>query len=264
MQRSFGIKGHIILFLMFISFGAWGQDDFRLGVGDVVKISVYDQPDLSTSAKVNAAGVIIMPLIGAVKVGGLTTTQAEQRISQQLQDGGFVKNPQVVIAIAEIKSQQVAVLGFVKNSAKVPIEGPMSIIDVIAQAGGFTAEAGDMVQILREDGAKRKVIRVDMGSVFNGAVDQVIDVRAGDVVLIPRMDVFYIYGEVRKPGSYRLERDMTVVQALSIGGGLSERGTQKGIRVRRRNAQGNVDELDIDLNGLLKPNDVIFVKESLL
>jgi polysaccharide export outer membrane protein len=181
-----------------------------------------------------------------------------------LQEGGFVKNPQVVLAITEIRSQQVAVLGFVKNSAKIPFEGSMSIIDVIAQAGGFTTEAGDTVQILREEGTKRKVIRVDMGSVFNGAVDQVIDVRAGDVVLVPRMDMFYIYGEVRKPGSYRLERDMTVVQALSIGGGLSERGTQKGIRVRRRNTHGSVEELDVDLNGILKPNDVIFVKESLL
>lgn len=263
MLRAYRVRWLTLLVVLF-SVCAWSQDDFRLGSGDTVKVSVYDQPDLATTAKVNAAGVIVMPLVGAVKVGGLTAAQAELRISQMLQEGGFVKNPQVVLAITEIRSQQVAVLGFVKNSAKIPFEGSMSIIDVIAQAGGFTSEAGDTVQILREEGTKRKVIRVDMGSVFNGAVDQVIDVRAGDVVLVPRMDMFYIYGEVRKPGSYRLERDMTVVQALSIGGGLSERGTQKGIRVRRRNTHGNVEELDVDLNGILKPNDVIFVKESLL
>lgn len=263
MLSAFGVRA-LTLFLVIYSACALSQDDFRLGAGDVVKITVYDQPDLSTNSKVNAAGVIVMPLVGAVKVGGLTATQAEQRIAQMLQEGGFVKNPQVVLAITEIRSQQVAVLGFVKNSAKIPFEGSMSIIDVIAQAGGLTNEAGDNVQILREEGTKRKVIRVDMGAVFNGSVDQVIDVRAGDVVLVPRMDVFYIYGAVNKAGSYRLERDMTVVQALSIGGGLSARGTQRGIRVKRRNVQGTIEDLKTDLNGILKPNDVIFVDESIL
>ena len=89
------------------------------------------------------------------------------------------------------------------------------------------------------------------------------EVKAGDIVIVPRADMFYIYGEVKSPGRNRLEANMTVMQALSVAGGLTERGTERGIRVKRRNSEGEIKEIKVELTDLLQPDDVVYVKESL-
>jgi polysaccharide export outer membrane protein len=94
-------------------------------------------------------------------------------------------------------------------------------------------------------------------------MDKNFSVRNGDIIFVPRAPLFYIYGEVQRPGAYRLEKDMTVMQALSVGGGLNVRGTERGIRINRHNGDGKVTTIEIRMDDLVRENDVIFVKESL-
>ena len=236
--------------------------EFQLGSGDVIKIDVFDQPELATSAKISVTGRVVMPLIGAVKVSGLTTTQVESKISKLLADGGFVRRPQVMVTVVQVHSQQVSVLGHVVKPGKYPLEGPTTVIDLLASAGGLDSQAAEVITIIRGGKDKKETISVDTGEFFTGQVASNIELKAGDLVLVPKMNVFYIYGEVRKPGAYRLERGMSIVQALSVGGGLTDRGTQRGIHIKRKNTKGKVKEHAADLNDLLQPNDVVYVKES--
>ena len=237
--------------------------DYTLGVGDIVKISVYEQPDLATTAQISVSGQVVMPLAGSISIKGLTTAQAEQSIATRLRMGGFVKQPQVSVTVQEYRSQQVAVLGYVRKPDKYPVEAMSTVLEVLARAGGVAEDAGDVVTIVREATGKKSIFKVNLASFFSGDMSQNIGIVSGDLILVPRMNLYYIYGEVGKPGAYRLERDMTVVQALSVGGGLSDRGTQNGIRIKRQAQSGAVEEIQVGLNDLLQPNDVVYVRESL-
>lgn len=236
--------------------------DYVLGIGDIIKIAVYEQPDLATTAQIGAAGQIMLPLVGPVSIKGLTTSQAEQSIVNRLRAGGFVKQPQVSVIVQEYRSQQVAVLGHVRKPDKYPVEATNTVLEILARAGGVTEEAGDIITVVRDSAGKKVVFRISISSFYSGDLSQNIAVTSGDLILVPRMNLYYIYGEVGKPGAYRLERDMTVVQALSVGGGLSDRGTQNGIRIKRQ-ASGAVEEMQVGLNDMLQPNDVVYVRESL-
>lgn len=237
--------------------------DYTLGVGDIVKVSVYEQPDLATTSQITASGQIMLPLAGSVMLKGLTAAQAEQAIATRLRSGGFVKQPQVSVVVQEYRSQQVAVLGYVRKPDKYPVEATSSVLEVLARAGGVTEEAGDLITVVRNTGDKKSTFKVSLASFYNGDMGQNIAVNSGDLIIVPRMNLYYIYGEVGKPGAYRLERDMTVVQALSVGGGLSDRGTQNGIHIKRQAQSGAVEEVQVGLNDLLQPNDVVYVRESL-
>ncbi len=237
--------------------------EYTLGPGDVVKVQVYEQPDLTSSVPVSQRGTIRFWLLGDVKVGGMTVSAAEKTIGSLLEKGGYIKRPQVSVMVEQYRSQQVAVLGWVNKPGKYPIEGVASVIDVLAQAGGLRQDGGDRITVIRtQDGATRS-IAVDIGLIYLGDLSQSIELQANDLVVVPRMDMFYVYGEVRGPNAYRLERDMTVMQALSVAGGLTPRGTERGVRVTRRAPSGQVQEVGVSLNDTLKPNDVVYVKESL-
>lgn len=258
LYASFALVGVLLLWA-----GLAMAQDYKLGVGDVIKVTVYQQPELTTTGRINAAGMITMPLLGPLKLAGLDLSQAEARVMRALKDGGLVVNPQVVIGVEEVNSQQVAVLGMVNNPGKYPLADRTSLVDVLASAGGIAKEAGERAVVIRQQGGSKKVIDVDLGAVLLGANDGNIELVAGDTVSVPRMDVFYIYGEVNRPGSYRLERGMTVVQALAVGGGLTSKASQRGISVKRRKADGAINEVSVDLDSNLLPNDVIFIKQSL-
>lgn len=256
----------ILLFILSHVVNVNAQDvvkDYVLGPTDIIKVTVYEQPDLTLTAQITASGQIVMPLIGAITVQGLTAIQAEAKIADALRKGGYVKSPQVTVTVQEFRSQQVAVLGYVKKSDKYSIDATSTIIDILARAGGVTEEAGDVITIVKNLKGKKSIHKVNLSSFYTGDLSQNIEITAGDLILIPKMETYYIYGEVGKPGAYRLERNMTLVQALSVGGGLTDRGTQKGILIKRQKGNGEIEELQADLNDRLAPNDVIYVRESL-
>ena len=242
-----------------------GKQDYRLGPGDAIGVQVYQSPDLSVDARVSESGVISYPLVGSVQLGGLTIAEAEKKIADALRNGGFVKVPQVNIVLRQVRGNQVAVLGQVSRPGRFPIETTNTrVSDMLAAAGG-TTPTGDDVLILtgQRDGKPfRKVI--DIPALFlNAKSDEDIPVAAGDTLYVNKAPVFYIYGEAQKPGPYRIERGMTVMQALAQGGGPTARGSQNRLRIHRRDATGKVVEAVPQLTDLVRPEDVIYVRESI-
>lgn len=250
--------------LLALTLGQAAGAEVLLGPGDVLKLSVYGNPDLALETRVGDTGAITFPLLGQVNVGGIPVMAAEKKIAGLLETGGYLKRPQVNIIVTQLQSQQVGVLGQVNRPGRYPLESRRSLMDVLALAGGIGPEGGDTVSVLRRrDGkaTKETIDVVDM--VRSGEMKQDLEVAAGDIIYVERAPRFYIYGEVQRPGAFRLERSMTVLQALSVGGGLTPRGTERGIRIKRRDAQGKVQVIDARHDNLLQTDDIVYVRESL-
>jgi polysaccharide export outer membrane protein len=238
---------------------------YPLGVGDLVRVSVYQQADMATETRVSERGTITVPLIGPVAVQGLTAVQIEGAIASLLRSKGQVRDPQVTVTVLKFNSRQVSVLGLVSRPGRYALEeGQYRLTDVLSLAGGIVAEGADSVTLVRTSPAgQTQRLEIDVPTLFKAGDFSNNPVMAGgDSVYVARAPVFYIYGEVNKPGAFRLDKDMTVMQALSVGGGLTQRGTERSVQIRRRNGRGAYDLLGGGLNERLQPDDVVFVRES--
>lgn len=236
---------------------------YLLGPGDVVKITVFQNPDMTTETRITDTGLITFPLIGSIAIGGGTATQAEQKIALALKTGGFVKQPQVNLVVTQFRFRQVSVLGYVGRPGRYPLEDQrLRLADVLSLAGGVVQTGGDTVYVIRQVDGKEQRFAVDLdAAVAANDLDKNFEVFAGDTIYVPKQSFIYIYGQVNRPGQYRLERGMTVMQALAVGGGVTLRGTEKGLTVRR-NSGGKVETINAGLQDKLQAEDVIFVKES--
>jgi polysaccharide export outer membrane protein len=243
---------------------AYALEEYLLTPGDVIKVSVFKNPDLLLDARVSEAGTIGFPLLGSVPVAGLTLPAAERKIAQLLKDGGFVLNPQVNILLTTAVGNQVAVLGQVNRPGRYPIEGAGgNLTGMLAEAGGIAPTGADVVIVTGMRNGKlfrREIDVVNMS--LNGTTADDIELRGGDTLFVNRSPMFYIYGQVQRPGGYRLEKGMTVMQALADGGGMTGKGTSRGIVLHRRDATGKVKESGASLDEDVKDQDVIYVKES--
>lgn len=261
--------GHVICLLLCLLFSggavAAADKDYRLSVGDVLHITVYEHPDLTTDARVSESGTINFPLVGETQLAGKNLREAERTIAQALTQGNYVKQAQVNILVSLYRGNQVSVLGQVLRPGRFPLDQSATVTDLLALAGGMLPTAADQIVLLRNDGAGQPERQtLDINELFENARAGVnVDVKDGDIVFVPRAPQFYIYGEVQRGGVYRLERNMTVAQGLSVGGGLSPRGTQNGIKILRANANGGMNTYDAKLADPLQANDVIYVKEAL-
>lgn len=244
---------------------AWSaDDDYRMGTGDVMHITVYGNPDLATDARVGEDGGITFPLIGAVKASGQTPSMIEKEIATRLAKGGFIVDPNVNLNIVQYRGQQISVLGRVNQPGKISLEKVSRITDALALARGISADGADVVTLVRTHDGKTQYRDIDVIALFKQGGEASNElVQDGDVLNVARQPMFYIYGEVQRPGSFRLEQNMSVVQALSMGGGVTSRGTQRGITILRRASDGSMLELDAQPADLVKKDDVIYVKESL-
>jgi len=235
-----------------------------LGMGDLVRVTVFRNPDLTTEARVTERGTILFPMIGEVHVAGMTPAQAGSLIARKLRDGRFVVNPEVTVALAQVNSRQVAVLGAVNKPGRYPLDSQnFRITDFLAAAGGIAAPGSDHVTLVStHDGATTKR-DIDLNAIFrDGDLSQNLALQPGDTIYVEKAPMVYIYGEVQKAGAYRLEPHMTVMQALALGGGLTTRGTQRGIKIARRTDHG-VRQIDARLTDVVQNDDVIYVAESL-
>jgi polysaccharide export outer membrane protein len=234
-----------------------------LGPGDVVKASVYGSPDLAIETRISDSGTMTFPLLGEVQVGGLTTQQAEQKIGGLLQKNGYLKIAQVNLLVTTLASQQVSVLGQVNRPGRYPVDGPRKVLDMLAVAGGVGPDGGDMVGLVRNRNgvATRETIDV-VDIVRKGELSRDYEVSGGDIIFVERAPRAYVMGEVQRPGPLRVERAMTVQQAIAAGGGLTPRGTQRGLRITRRDANGAARTSEAKLEDAVQADDVITVKES--
>ena len=237
------------------------SEDYRLGAGDLLKIAVFDHDELSIDARVSQTGNITFPLVGQVPVAGLSTRDAELLLARRLMDGAFLKQPQVSILVSEYQSQKVAVMGQVTKPGQYPLDASKRVIDVIAMAGGLLNDsAADDASLVRADGSR---VVIDLQKLFDGDPTMNLVVHDGDTVFVRRAPQFYIYGQVQHPGQYRLARNTTISQAISIGGGLTPRGTQRRAIVKRLDAQGKEHRYSVGDEDVLQPDDVLLIKQSL-
>ena len=236
-----------------------------LGVGDVIRISVYQNPDLNTEARISEQGQINFPLIGNVSVGGSTINAAEHKIARSLRDGGFVLRPQVSIQVVTIRSSQVSILGQVNKPGRYPIDMVGSrVSEMVAAAGGVLPTGADVVTLVGTRNGNPIKLDIDLPAILQaGKAELDMTVENGDIIYVDRAPMAYIYGEVQRPGAIRVERGLTLLQALAQSGGLTARGTERGIKVHRRDANGVVRVEDIKMNDLIERDDVIYVRESL-
>lgn len=335
---------YLLAFLLSV-FSMYSYADYTLGAGDNVRVTVYGDADLMRDTRVSEAGILTLPLIGEVKVGGLTTIEAEKRIAEQLKRGGFIANPQVSVLVIEFLSKSVSILGGVPKPGRYPITRPSDLKDLIAEAGGITADGSEIVTVVKDDkraeydlheilnqqvksadiaivggetiyvglrdvaivgqlsrpgkygiqGGLRKIsdFIAQAGGATDAAgetlfyttsisgtpvteeinIDQLFrtpsseinkQLHPGDVIYVPVAPQVYIYGEVQRPGMYKIDKHMTIMQAIAKAGGLSIRGTQRSVKLHRKNAAGEVVKLKPELSGNLQDEDVLFVEESLL
>lgn len=235
-----------------------------LGAGDTIHIAVFQNPDLSSERRISERGTVVFPLIGEIKLAGHTPVDAGARIAARLKEGKFLVNPQVNVSVVQIRSRQVSVLGHVARPGRYALEDPgAKLTDVLALAGGVT-ESGDstVIAMVTREGAAQ-TLRIDVPAMYrNGDMSPNIEMQGGDTIYVPAAQVFYIYGEVQRAGSYRLELGTTVMNAISLGGGLTPRGTDRGVQIRRRMPDGEMRTFNAKLGDPVEPNDVIYIKES--
>jgi polysaccharide export outer membrane protein len=254
---------HVVLALMLLCTTGAGAADLPLGAGDLIRITVYGSPDLTLETRVGETGNISYPLVGQVAVAGLSAAAAERKIAGLLAGGGYIKKPQVNLIVTAVQSQTVSVLGQVNRPGRYPVEGKRSLMDMLAMAGGIASDGADRVSLIRSGAGGTARDEIDLVQMMRaGQLGDAPQVAGGDVVFVERAPKFYIYGEVQRPGAIRLERAMTVTQALSAGGGLSLRGTERGLLIKRRDAGGQVRTIKPRGDDLIQVDDVLYVKES--
>jgi len=251
--------------------GAEDPKNYTLGPGDEIRIVVFQNPDLTLDTRVNENGSITYPLIGSVDVGGKPITAAETSIANALKSGGFVQKPQVNILLMRIRGNQVSVLGEVNRPGRYPIETfNTRVSEMLANAGGIISGMGpsgggdDKVVLIGYRNGERIRKEIDVHEMFmNEGASEDITVAAGDILYVPPAPLYYIYGETQKPGSFRIRDGMSIQQALAEAGGPTIRGTERGLKIYRKNEDGQVQAVRTNPNDLVQPGDVIYVSESL-
>jgi polysaccharide export outer membrane protein len=245
--------------------------DYQIGAQDVLTIQVFDQADLGGKYTVETDGTFSFPLIGRVRAGGMSLRALEGELKTKLADGYF-KNPQVTVAIEQYRSQRVFVMGEVRSPGPVSLTGGMTLIEALSRAGSTQPTASGEVAVVRApQGAKgpvmpnqqsggTEVFRASIRDLESGSLSQNIELRDGDTIFVPRAETAYVFGQVKNPGGYALQKDTTILQALSLAGGVTENGAMNRVRIVRT-VSGAKKELKVNLTDIVKPGDTIIVPE---
>jgi polysaccharide export outer membrane protein len=244
---------------------------YTVGPNDVLLVSVYNQPQLSGKFAVEADGTLAFPLLGRVVAGGLSIRAVEDKIRQGLA-GGYLTDPQVSITVDQYRSQQIFVMGEVRQPGSLQFTGSMTLIEALARAGSTTERAGAQAVIVRSangsmaapasdpNALRDDTIRVDLQELQTGKLTGNVMLRAGDTVFVPRAETVFVSGQVRTPGEYVIRGRMTVRQAVALAGGVTERGSSRRIQIIRV-VKGEEVTMSSDMQKLLQPGDTIVVQE---
>lgn len=236
-----------------------------LGPGDSVTMQVYGQPDMTTTTYVGNDGSIHIPLAGSVQVAGVTAVEAAERVEKSLRDGGYFVHPQITITLNQSRSERVTVLGEVKTPGSYAIDPSTSVIDLLAAAGGLTPNGADTGYVRRHEPDGRTVsYTVDLRGLGGTHDSTPLDrLQSGDELYVPQAEHVYVYGEVSAPNMYKLEPGMTVMQAIVRAGGITPRGSERRVEIKRMGKDGQYVVSKAKLGELLEPDDVVRVKESI-
>jgi polysaccharide export outer membrane protein len=247
--------------------------NYVVGPGDVLTVHVFYEPQLSGSFRVENDGQFGYPFLGRVKAGGRTVGSVATMLKERLSDG-YLRNPQVTVDVEQFRSQSVFVMGEVRTPGKYILSGAITLLDALAQAGSPTPSAGGDVLILHPKTAvtgtptlpnqgDADVTHVNLREIENGKLSRNVTVRDGDTIFVPKAERFFVTGMVRNAGSFVLERNMTVLQAISTAGGINERGSNRRLKIVRV-VDNKRKELDAKPTDLVQPGDTIIVRQRLL
>lgn len=264
----------IFLLLFFASANTVLSGEYVVGEGDRFRITVYDHLDLTSEVRVGGDGVISMPLIGEVNVGGLTVTEVEKKIAALLSDGYIIK-PHVTLFMLDYKIKKVTVLGEFVKPGLIELLRHSSLLEVISNAGGLTEKAGDMLYIKRKvvaDEAKStgkekedetSTITVELKKLLEeGNPEANLTVYDGDSIYVPRAAFIYVNGEVRTPGAYKITKGLTVLKAITLAGGFTQKAAESRTKIIRKVGASEITK-SASLDELVQPDDVIIVPESI-
>jgi polysaccharide export outer membrane protein len=245
--------------------------EYVVGANDTLMVSVWEQNELSGKFTVGSDGAIAFPLIQRIVVGNLTVREIEALLAAKLIEGGFLKKPQVTVTIETYRSRQIFVIGEVRQPGTFYLTGQETLVQVLARAGSTTPNASRELLVVRsargqqgpvqpDDAGAKDVVRVDLQKLETGTLDAELFLQDGDTVIVPKAEVVYVTGQVRNPGAYPITRALTVRQALTFAGGVSERGAAGRIKIVRQ-VSGKELKLDAELDDPVQPNDTVEVPE---
>jgi polysaccharide export outer membrane protein len=243
---------------------------YTIGPKDILSITVYDHQDLTKRVEVAADGSFSYPLVGEIQAGNLSARQLEKRIAEALAE--YIVGPQVSVTVEQIQSQQVRVVGEVKAPGIYALQPASTLLEILGDARGPTADAGLEVIVVRvqtpENGQRdrdgqdgTRSLHVDLSKLLAGDMTQNIQIYSGDTVYVPTASFFYVLGEVARPGRYKLEHDTTVAKAMSVTGGPTRFAAQNRMKIQRL-VEGQRKEFHVQMTDLLQANDVLIIPES--
>src|SRR6185503_10875009 len=248
--------------------------DYVVGAADVLKVTVYDEPTMSGTYRVDTDGSFQYPMLGRIAAAGMRVRDIEQMLKTKLEDG-FIRRAQVTVDVDQFRSRSIFIVGEVRSPGKYPMTGQMSLIEALAAAGSTTPTASSEVLILRprdpvtaqpltpDQVDQTKVTRVNLGDLQLGRLSENVSLMEGDTIFVPKAEKFFITGQVRNPGAYTFDRGLTVLQAISLAGGLTDKGSNRRIKVIRT-VKGKKAQLNVDLTDTLEPGDTLLVPQRLL
>lgn len=272
---------HLIVVFLLVAAPALAQTlppsqrlDYVVGAQDVLKVSVFDEPQLSGTFRVDTDGSFTYPFVGRVKAVGQTLRKIEVELARMLAQG-YVRNPQVAIEVEQYRSRSFFVVGEVRTPGRYPLTPEMTLIEALAQAGSTTATAGSELVILHapdlraaEQGEAaptpaNRTTRVNLSDLQSGKLANNIILREGDTIFVAKAERFFVAGHVRNPGAFTWERGMTVLQAVSLAGGLTDRGSDRGIKIVRI-VGGEKKEVSVKLTDFIEAGDTVVIRQRLL
>ncbi|PLX86057.1 MAG: periplasmic polysaccharide biosynthesis/export protein [Desulfuromonas sp.] len=254
-----------LTFLLSAGSALSAERGYRVGDGDVLKVTVYDHPDLTTTARISSSGTILFPLIGQLQVGGMTGEKVAGKISNYLEDG-FIVNPQVYVFVEDFRSNKAIINGQVRKPGLYELSGPTALSELISKAGGLGAEAGDTITIKRKissQGKEEKLLSVSLKSLMgegNASLD--IPIMDGDSVFVARAGIVYVTGQVTKPNAYTMDEKTSVIKAITMAGGFSELAAKGKVKIIRKVGGSERMLENVSMHMAVLPEDVIVVPES--
>jgi polysaccharide export outer membrane protein len=241
------------------------SQDYIIGEGDVLKIEIYDHPDLSTTAQVSGDGMIHFPLIGQVGVGRKTVSEISKNISTLLSDG-YIIDPQVSIFILEFRSKKATIIGQVKKPGLYVLSRHTTFLELLSNAGGLTEESGDSAILRRKPQFKENkenFITIDLRRLIQeGDTSLDIEITDNDSIYIMKAGIFYVTGEVKNPSAHKYEEGMTVVKATTLAGGFTDKASDSRIKIIRNVDGKEVVIKNVKMDEPVLPDDVIVIPES--
>jgi polysaccharide biosynthesis/export protein len=250
---------------------AAAQTNYVLGPQDVVNITVLGETDLSRKYTIEQDGSFTFPLIGRVTARGLTLRGLEQELKTKLVSGGFLKNPEIAVAVDAYQSQRIMVWGEVASPGEQQLAGDMTLLSALAKAGSITRNAGREALIIRSPKktsadappADPEILRIDLIELQAGNMSLNVPLRDGDTINVPKAQSVYVSGHVKTPGGYPVDQGMTVLQVLSLAGGLTDRGSDRRINVLRTVDGKKKEYKGVKLSAVVLPGDTIVVGQRI-